>query len=41
MPTSMERMHTLCQQLDNRPEFLYVADAAVYDNILQYSSDFK
>jgi len=35
------RMKEFCSQLSGSPEFLYVGDAAMYDNILKHSVDMK
>ena len=41
LPTAIAKMNALCQQLKEAESFLYVADSAVYENILQHSEKLK
>jgi transposase len=41
LPDAALRMREFCRQLSGAPDFLYVGDAAMYDNILKHSAGIK
>ena len=41
LPSATTRMNSLCKQLEEVDDFIYVGDSAMYSNILSYSDEMK